>query len=177
MNRKTSKQSGPTQTSPPSITVLGFDPGSVAAGWGVVRQEEGRVLHAVAWGVIRPREKLLPEKLRHLFEEAQHIVSAQHPDIIAVEKVFWNPKRPGGLVLSHARGVLLLAATFADVPIVEIEPRTVKRVVTLFGGAAKEQIGSALGRLMSLPKNPLPHDAADALALAVTASLLSPKAP
>ena len=177
MNRKTSKQSGPPPTSPPSVTVLGFDPGSVATGWGVVRQDTGQVLRAVAWGVIRPQGKLLPEKLRHLFKEARHIVSAQRPDIIAVEKVFWNPRRPGGLVLSHARGVLLLATTFADVPIVEIEPRTVKRVVALFGGATKELVEIALGRLMSLLKKPLPHDAADALALAVTASLLSPKAP
>ena len=177
MNKRTSKQSGPTPTSRSSVTVLGFDPGSVAAGWGVVRQDAGRVLHAVAWGVMRPKGKLLPGKLRSLFEEAKHIVSAHHPDIIAVERVFWNPKRPGGLILSHARGVLLVAATFADVPIVEIEPRSVKRVVALFGGAAKEQVMGALGKLMSLPKKPLPHDAADALALAVTASLLSPKAP
>src|SRR3989344_2661909 len=100
MNRRTSKQSGPMPTSPPSVTVLGLDPGSVAAGWGVVHQDAGRVLHAVTWGVIRPKGRALPEKLRNLFEEAQRVVSAQRPDIIAVEKVFWNPRRPGGLVLS-----------------------------------------------------------------------------
>jgi crossover junction endodeoxyribonuclease RuvC len=71
------------------------------------------------------------------------------------------------LKLGHARGVALVAAAAAGVPIVEYTPAEIKRAVVGFGRAEKQQVGQMVKLLLGLVVPPSPHDAADALAVAI----------
>lgn len=165
-----SRRSGQIQR---NVTVLGFDPGSNTTGWGLIRVS-GRTFRALDFGTIRLKGKALPERLLSLFAQVEHSVRSANPDLVAIERVFWNPKLPGALVLAHARGVIVLAAARAKKPLVEPEARVVKRTVAFSGAAKKPEVLRAVARLFGLPPKLLSPDAADALAVAFTAALLSP---
>jgi crossover junction endodeoxyribonuclease RuvC len=70
-------------------------------------------------------------------------------------------------VLGHARGVSVLAAVQAGVPIVEYTPAAIKSAIVGYGRADKRQMQQMVKLLLGLDAPPAPHDAADALAVAI----------
>jgi crossover junction endodeoxyribonuclease RuvC len=145
--------------------VLGIDPGSVLAGWGLVRQEGNRVTMECA-GVFRPPKCALPERLAHLHRELCLVLDAHRPDAVAVEAVFHARHARSALVLGHARGVLLLAAAQRDLPIFEYAPAAVKKAVTGDGSSQKEQVRKMVELLLGATLTG-PMDQSDALAVAI----------
>jgi crossover junction endodeoxyribonuclease RuvC len=89
------------------------------------------------------------------------------PDEAAVEATFVNKDAKATLKLGQARGVALLAAAEAGVPVVSYAPAAVKRAVVGYGRAEKQQVQQMVKLLLGLPKPPAPHDVADALAIAI----------
>jgi crossover junction endodeoxyribonuclease RuvC len=71
------------------------------------------------------------------------------------------------LKLGHARGVALLAASEAGLPVVEYAPAEIKRAVVGYGRAEKLQVQQMIKLLLGLAAPPRPHDVADALAVAI----------
>ena len=117
------------------LRVLGIDPGSVVCGYGLVRRQ-GSVLTLEDCGVFRPkRQAPFPERLRFLYEGLEALIAETTPDAMAIEAVFFARHARSALQLGHARGVLLLAAARADVPIFEYPPAAVKKAVTGDGAA------------------------------------------
>ena len=145
--------------------ILGIDPGSRAAGYGVIdcRGQRARV---VDHGVIRvPADLPLPRRLILLHRELAAIVDRHRPDEVAIEEVFSAHNVRSALVLGQARGVLMLAA--ADrCEVFEYSARAVKKAVVGYGQADNKQVGQMITTLLGLPKVP-PQDAADALAIAL----------
>ena len=70
--------------------------------------------------------------------------------------------------VAEARGVILLAAAQAGLPIYEYTPMQVKQAVTGYGKAVKKQVQEMTRILLHLPAIPKPDDTADALAMAIT---------
>lgn len=146
--------------------ILGIDPGSRATGYAVI-EADGQRARAMDHGVIRvPGEASLAERLILLHRALVEIVERHRPDEVAIEEVFTARNARSALVLGHARGVLLLAASTAECEIHEYNNRAVKKAVAGYGQADKSQVAQMVKMLLGLPKVPA-QDAADALAIAL----------
>lgn len=148
---------------------LGIDPGTAVTGYGLVRQRAPGALSLVECGVIRTRARDdLPARLAEIFDGVKEVIARHPPDIVAVEAAFYQKNVRTTLALGHARGVILLAARQAAIPILELAPADIKKAVVGNGAATKEQVQFMLVQLLRLREAPEPNDAADGVAAAVT---------
>lgn len=149
------------------VLVLGIDPGTITTGFGAVVSEGGD-LRAVGWGSVRtPSGAPLSERLAKIHSEIVRQIEAFGPDEIAVEDVFQARNVRSALKLGHARGVALLAAAQAGLPIFEYAPREVKKSVVGIGSATKSQVSSMVARLLGVDAAEMKEDEADAVAVAL----------
>lgn len=152
-----------------TVRVLGIDPGTAVTGYGVVDALPGRPGHLCECGVIRtPATTSLPQRLQQLHDGVRDLIAAHRPDVVAVESVFYAKNVRTTITLGHARGVILLAAAQAGVPVEEYAPRLVKQTVVGNGAAVKAQVGYMVQQLLRLTAPPEPADAADGVAIALT---------
>lgn len=147
--------------------ILGIDPGLQRTGWGVIECAGSKLKHLSHGIVSSSPKKALPDRLRELHQGLTAVILEHSPHTIAIEETFVNVNGQTTLKLGQARGVCMLAAAEADVPIAEYAPNQVKKSVVGSGHAAKGQIGMMIGVL--LPGCQVDQeDAADALAIAIT---------
>lgn len=136
-------------------------------GFGVV--EAGNGVTLIECGVVRTAARdPLAVRLHSIHEALVELIGRHRPDAIAVEGVFHGKNVRSAIVLSHARGVVLLAAQQAKIPTHEYSPAQVKKSVVGRGAAVKAQVGYAVTQLLRLKTAPKPADAADAVAIALT---------
>ncbi|WP_422345128.1 crossover junction endodeoxyribonuclease RuvC [Parasphingorhabdus sp.] len=149
------------------MIILGLDPGLGTTGWGVISAEGNRLSH-IANGQIKTDPKMpLASRLLKLDLELTDLLLEYKPDAAAVEEVFVNSNPQSTLKLGQARGVVLLGASRSGLAVGEYAARAVKKSVVGVGKADKEQVQAMLKIL--LPGVKLAgHDAADALAVAIT---------
>lgn len=131
--------------------------------------ESGRPVTLLECGVVRtPATQALQLRLAAVHEGVTELIARHRPDAIAVEGVFYGKNVRSAIVLSHARGVILLAAQQAGIPTHEYSPAQVKKSVVGRGAALKGQVAYAVTQLLRLKTAPKPADAADAVAIALT---------
>lgn len=151
------------------MRVLGIDPGSETTGWGVVEGDgAGGSYHLVEYGAL----KLSPaasfsSRLLKIYRGLEEVIDKLKPDACAIEEVFYSVNPKVTLKLGQVRGVALLVAESAALEIGEYAPRLVKQTVAGYGNAEKRQVQEMVKVLLSLRTIPEPHDAADALAVAI----------
>src|ERR1700681_3850660 len=149
------------------IRILGIDPGLRRTGWGVIEVDGNRLIY-VACGSARSDDKAaLGERLVILHDELTRVVDAFRPDEAAVEATFVNNNAAATLKLGQARGIALVVPAKAGVIIAEYAPNLVKKTIVGAGHGDKAQIRMMLGVLLPAA-DPKSHDAADALAIAIT---------
>ncbi|MDX1661962.1 MAG: crossover junction endodeoxyribonuclease RuvC [Gemmatimonadota bacterium] len=153
-------------TSAAPFRVLGVDPGSTVTGYGVV-ERDGREVVCVDCGTIPGGDGPVPDRLNAVYEGLGEVIRAYAPGLVAIENAFLGRNVKTLTIMSQARGVLLLAARRADLPILEYTPREVKQSVVGNGNASKRQIAYMVGSLLALEVDGLPADATDALAIAI----------
>lgn len=153
--------------------VLGIDPGTAVTGYGVIEAAPNRLGRLVECGVLRTRARAsLPERLATLYTGVAELLATHRPDVVAVEGLFYAKNVRTTLTMSHARGVILLAAVQAGAEVVELSPALVKKTVVGRGRATKGQVGYMVQQLLRLQQPPTPADAADGVAIALTHLLL-----
>ncbi len=149
------------------MRVLGIDPGSQTTGWGVV-EGDGRKYSLVEFGAIRASSSLsFPARLLRMCTGIEEIIDKHRPDACALEDAFLATNVKVSMKLGQVRGVVLLVAERAALDIHEYSPRLVKQTVVGYGNAEKHQVQEMVRLLLSLRSVPAPHDAADALAVAI----------
>jgi len=149
------------------MKVLGVDPGTIRAGWGVVDATTAKPVFVGA-GVIHAAEKKpLAERLVIIHDGIVEVLDAHRPDVVAIEEVYVGKHANAALALGHARGVLLFAATKRGLPIFEYAAPVVKRALVGRGAADKTQVARIVAALLGLRELP-GIDATDALGLAIT---------
>jgi crossover junction endodeoxyribonuclease RuvC len=149
------------------MLVLGIDPGTAIMGYGLV-ECQGNRLRAVHFGAIRTEAATPAEmRLRHIYEELTNLIAHYKPDIMGIEELFFNKNVRTAMAVGQARGVALLAAANADIPLMEFTPLQVKQSVVGYGKATKEQVIFMIQKILNLSVKPSPDDVADALAVAV----------
>jgi crossover junction endodeoxyribonuclease RuvC len=149
------------------VKVFGIDPGSERTGYGCV-ETDGRRHRLVIYGTITARAgDAFPVRLARIHRELAALLATCRPDCVAVENVFHANNVRSALKLGHARGVAMLAAVEADCEVAEYSPAEVKRAVVGYGRAEKHQVQQMVKVLLGLDRVPSPHDASDALAVAL----------
>jgi len=149
------------------MLVLGIDPGTAITGYGLVRGE-GDDLTLVAYGAITTSSDWpLPERLQRIYQELTALIEDQQPTVAAVEELFFSKNVRTALSVGQARGVALLAAANAGLPIHEYTPLQVKQAIAGYGRATKDQVQQMVKMLLALDCVPQPDDAADAIAVAI----------
>ncbi len=149
------------------MKVFGIDPGSIRTGYGCI-ESDGQRHHLIACGAIRTQARVaLANRLQQIHDELRQLIETHHPDCVVIENLFHAKNVKSALVLGHARGVAVLAAVHSGVPVLEYTPAEIKASVAGYGRAGKDQMGHMVKLLLGLAAAPKPHDAADALAVAM----------
>ncbi|HXG40920.1 MAG TPA: crossover junction endodeoxyribonuclease RuvC, partial [Candidatus Limnocylindrales bacterium] len=152
------------------MIVLGVDPGTAALGYGIVERRT-RGLRAIDYGcLVTSPDRSLPERLLAVHRLLAELLDVHRPDVVAVERLFVSRNVQTALGVGQARGVVLLAAAQAGVPVREATPSAVKTAIAGYGGADKGQVARMVRVLLGLPETPAPDDVADALGVAIWAA-------
>ncbi|MEW5979133.1 MAG: crossover junction endodeoxyribonuclease RuvC [Acidobacteriota bacterium] len=153
------------------MRVLGVDCGSQTTGYGII-DSDGHCHRVVDFGGIRTkRQNDFAQKLLSIHERLRQLIELHLPQAVAVEDQFYLNNFRSVLKLGEVKGVVLLTAAQAGLPVFEYSPLEVKSAVTGYGHAAKSQVQVMVRNLLNLNDLPHPHDAADALALAICHTL------
>ena len=149
------------------MRILGIDPGVAIVGFGVLDHERGQS-KMVQYGAINTEAGLpLATRLVQIESDLRQLIDHFQPDVISIEELFFSKNITTGIAVAHARGVILLTAEKAGIPIYEYTPMQVKQAVVGYGLAEKHQVMDMVRRLLKLKAIPRPDDAADALAIAL----------
>lgn len=153
-----------------SHTVLGIDPGLARLGWAVIRSS-GMNVTLIGCGCVETAAAQAPaERLLQLHQRLAHIIADYQPDALAVEKLYFTKNVTTGISVAQARGLVLLSAAMANVPVEEFSPTAVKSTVTGDGRADKRQMGKMIRLLLKLKQLPRHDDTTDAIAVALCGS-------
>ncbi len=161
------------------MRILGIDPGLAIVGWGVIEYQNARIL-PVAYGAIRTPQGIPTEnRLEMIYSGMNQLIQKYHPDEMSIEELFFTKNITTGIRVAEARGISLLAAKQAGIPIQEYTPMQIKQAVVGYGKAEKKQVIAMVTSILNLKEPPKPDDTADALAIAIchahsAASLLAP---
>lgn len=152
-----------------SKIILGIDPGIADTGYGVIKDEGGK-LACLDYGSIKTPAKMeMSERLEWLARELFQIIKKHKPDVVAIEQLFFCNNAKTAIIVGQARGVILVVARWNKKPIVEFTPLQVKQAVSTYGKADKSQVQKMVQLILGLKDIPKPDDAADALAIAICA--------
>ena len=149
------------------MLILGIDPGYAIIGWGLIRYERGKYI-PVDFGAITTNAGVpFNRRLEQIYDRLNELLDTHHPDVVAVEKLYFQTNAKTAIDVAQARGVTMLALQQHGVPVFEYTPLQVKSAVTGFGQAQKPQVMEMTKRLLRLKAVPKPDDTADALAIAI----------
>jgi len=149
------------------VRVIGIDPGTRLAGYGVIDVEGPRLRLVECGAAATPRGASVAERLAAIYEKLVEVVRRTRPDEGVIEEVFYDKNAKSAITIGEARGVALLVLAQEGVAVSEFTPAEVKRAVTGNGRAAKHQVAAMVARILALEASPEPADAADALACAI----------
>lgn len=156
------------------MRIIGIDPGTGRLGFGVIDILKGNKVKLVTGGTITtPANTPLPERLEEIYDSLKQIIDETKPEIMSVEKLFFAQNVTTAMSVSHARGVVMLAGQQAGLEIAEYTPLQIKQTLTGYGRADKKQMQEMVRMHLGLREVPKPDDAADALAAAITHSLIT----
>ena len=149
------------------MRVLGIDPGSETLGWGVV-EGAGAKYKLVDFGVVKSSPRAaFSKRILKAYEAVAAVIEKFQPDAVSIEEAFYSVNAGVAIKLGQVRGAILLLAEQNDLEIAEYSPRLVKKTVVGYGNAEKRQVQEMVRLLLGLKTVPEPHDAADALAIAI----------
>lgn len=149
------------------LRILGIDPGYAIVGYGVLDYNKNR-FSVAGFGAITTKAKTpFADRLFDIYNDMITVIDKYKPEVLSIEKLYFNTNSTTAIDVAQARGVIVLAAKVKGVKIFEYTPLQVKQAVTGYGRAEKHQVMEMVKNLLSLERVPKPDDTADALALAI----------
>ncbi|MDR3314764.1 MAG: crossover junction endodeoxyribonuclease RuvC [Oscillospiraceae bacterium] len=149
------------------MIILGIDPGYAIVGAGVVEYAANRFRFLEATAVTTQAGEPFPARIAAVYDGVAALIARHKPAAMAIEKLFFNTNTTTAIDVAQARGVILLAAQQAGVPVFDYTPSQVKQSVVGYGRAEKQQVQEMTRLLLHLSACPKPDDVADALAIAI----------
>ena len=146
---------------------MGIDPGLALTGWAVIKKLDKPKL--ISYGCVETKkDKKQEERLRQIYEEIKKLIKEYKPEVVCMEKLFFNTNAKTALAVGEARGVIKVCAALKKIPLTEFTPLQIKSCLTGYGRADKNQIQQMIKSLLNLKEVPKSDDAADAVATALT---------
>jgi crossover junction endodeoxyribonuclease RuvC len=149
------------------VRIFGIDPGSARTGYGCIDSSGSRHRIVLCGAITTPAAASFADKLQEIHSRLTALIAECRPDSAAIENLFHAVNVRSALRLGHARGVAMLAAVQSGIAVAEYTPAEIKRAVVGYGRAEKAQVQQMVKLLLGLSARPTPHDAADALAVAI----------
>jgi crossover junction endodeoxyribonuclease RuvC len=149
------------------MRVLGIDPSLQSSGFGIIENDGDRA-KPIAYGVIKPTAGFpFFKKLHEIREEIEKLIRAYAPDEAAIENPFYAKNVKTAMLLGQVRGAVLVAIAGTECGFHEYSALEIKKAVTGYGQADKEQVQTMVRVLLGLDDDQIPLDASDALAAAI----------
>ncbi len=149
------------------MIILGIDPGYAIIGWGILEYKANK-FSVIDYGAITTdAHTYFPVRLQTIYTEMNLIINKYHPEVMSMEKLFYNSNAKTVIDVAQARGAIMLSAQMNGLKIAEYTPLQVKQSVTGYGRAVKKQVQEMTRIILGLEKIPKPDDTADALAMAI----------
>lgn len=155
------------------MRIIGIDPGTGILGFGVVDVIKGKAKLVDAGVITTPPHTPLPDRLEEIYNSLTEIIADTKPEVMSIEKLFFAQNVTTAMSVSHARGVAMLTGKQAGLAIEEYTPLQIKQTLTGYGKADKKQVQEMVRIHLGLKDVPKPDDCADALAAAITYSMMS----
>ncbi len=156
------------------MRIIGIDPALRITGFGIIDDNNGSYSLVNAGTIITQASKLLPVRLRQIFDGLNGLLAEFRPQIMVLEKIYAHYQHPAtSFVLGEARGIICLAAAQANLTLVEFSATHVKKSIVGKGLASKEQVQRMVATLLGMKVLPKYKDVTDALALAISYSYFS----
>ena len=149
------------------MIILGIDPGYAIVGYGVIKYEANRFSVLDYGAITTPAGMPFVERLDVIYKDLNELFQKYKPEVMAIEKLFYNTNAKTVIDVAQARGVTVLAAHQNNTEIFEYTPLQVKQSVVGYGRAEKKQVQEMIRVILNLEKVPKPDDTADALAMAI----------
>lgn len=150
------------------MVVLGIDPGTARLGYGLVRVKPKDAFDLIETDVLVTSKDLeLKDRLFYLYENLLKIIKKHSPDMMVVERLFFNTNTKTAIAVGQARGVVLLAAASTNTPIFEHTALEAKLVLTGYGRSDKKVMQEAVRKFLKLKDAIKSDDANDAVAMAL----------
>ncbi len=152
------------------MVILGLDPGTATTGYGIISAaSKSGEIKVLDFGIIStPAKTPMPDRLLKIHKELKRFILKFRPDAVSIEEIFFNTNDKTAVVVSQARGVLLLTCQMLKIPIFEYTPLQVKCAIVGYGRAEKKQVEYMVKEALHIRSERLQDDAADALGLALT---------
>ncbi|MBI5727588.1 MAG: crossover junction endodeoxyribonuclease RuvC [Ignavibacteriales bacterium] len=149
------------------MRILGIDPGTQRTGFGII-ELNGKALFPLTYGTVHLEKiECMPEKLECIFTKVDELIHLYQPDQFVIEMAFFGKNVQSALKIGLARGAAIVAAQRQKLIIGEYAPREIKKSVTGYGAASKEQVSGMVKTLLNLKISALGFDESDALAVAI----------
>ncbi len=149
------------------MRILGIDPGYAIVGLGII-EYDGNSFRTIEYGAVTtPANIEFSDRLLEIYNQIKELILIYKPDVMAIEKLFFNSNQKTAIDVAQARGVIILAAKQSGIPCYEYTPLQVKQAVVGYGRAIKSQVIEMTKKILMLNKTPKPDDVADALAIAI----------
>lgn len=149
------------------MKVLGIDPGLGNTGYGIVSAVNNN-FELIDFGVIKTNSKdKLAHRLQIIFNEISQLITDHKPNIFSIEEIFYSKNVKSSLLLGHARGVAMAAASVNNILVYEYAARKIKQSLTGNGNAHKDQVQFMVKNLLKMNEAPKSNDASDALGIAL----------
>ena len=149
------------------MRILGIDPGYAIVGFGLIEYDNAKFKPLDCGVLTTPQDMPFSKRLKSLYDTLTLLIADKKPDVLSIETLFFNTNVTTAISVGHARGVLILAAENAGIPVFEYTPLQVKQAVVGYGRAEKKQVQQMTKAILNLDAVPKPDDTADALAIAI----------
>lgn len=150
------------------MILFGIDPGTATTGYGVIKVADDGTMAAIDYGNIKTsKESLMSERLAKIHTSASYLIQKFKPDVIIIEKLFFNTNVKTAITVGQARGVYLLVAGQNRIPVFEYTALEAKMALTGYGRAEKEDVLKRVTEILNIKVKIKPIDASDALAIAI----------
>ncbi|MDN5275495.1 MAG: Holliday junction resolvase [Candidatus Saccharibacteria bacterium] len=154
------------------MRIIGIDPGTGIMGFGVIDVLKDKIKMVDAGVITTPAHTPHAERLEDIFDSLTEIIAASRPDVMSIERLFFSRNITTAMTVAEARGVALLVARKAGLDAAEYTPQQIKQTLTGYGKADKKQVQEMVRIQLGLKDVPKPDDCADALAAAITHSMM-----
>lgn len=155
------------------MRIIGIDPGTGILGFGVVDFYKGKAKMVTAGVITTPAHTPIDERLEEIFDGLTEIIAETKPEVMSIEQLFFSRNVTTAISVAQARGVAMLTGRKARLPIAEYTPMQIKQTLTGYGKADKKQVQEMVRLHLGLKDVPKPDDCADALAAAITHSMMT----